>query len=301
MPSVSKLKYFVLGALFLTAIFSWYALFAESREGVLTVSFLDVGQGDAIFVESPDGNQVLIDGGPNAKVLRELAREMPFYDRFIDVIIATHPDRDHTAGLADVFSRFHSGAYFASGALSDNGMNEILDANSESSGAKKYLGRAGTRIDLGDGAVLDILFPDRDMTHIETNTSSIVAKLTYGDTSFLLTGDSPIAIEQYLAATYGEQLDVDVLKLGHHGSRTSTSDIFLTVTSPEYAITSAGKDNRYGHPHKEVTDILISHNITALNTAHHGMLVFKSDGKRVSPPFSESRRGVRYNVSRTLQ
>ncbi|MCI0542417.1 MBL fold metallo-hydrolase [bacterium] len=281
MHLASKLRYFILAGLLFTAVFSWYAVFAESREGVLTVAFLDVGQGDAIFIESPDGNQVLIDGGPNAKVLRGLAREMPFYDRFIDVVVATHPDRDHTAGLTDVFSRFQAGAYFASGAESDNGMNEILDARSKKSDAKKYIARQGTRLDLGDGAVLDILFPDRDASGMETNTSSIVAKLTYGDTSFLFTGDSPIAIEQYLAATYGEQLDVDVLKLGHHGSRTSTSEIFLSAATPEYAIISAGKDNRYGHPHKEVISFLTTRNITTFNTADAGTIVFESDGRDI--------------------
>ncbi|MCI0566546.1 MBL fold metallo-hydrolase, partial [bacterium] len=168
-----------------------------------------------------------------------------------------------------------------SGAESDNGMNEILDAGSGKSGAKKYLGRQGTRIDLGDGAVLDILFPDRDMIHAETNTSSIIVKLTYGDTSFLLTGDSPTAIEQYLAATYGEQLDVDILKLGHHGSRTSTSEIFLSATTPEYAIISSGKNNSYGHPHKEITSLLATRNITALNTADTGTVVFQSDGRSI--------------------
>lgn len=281
MPSRQKLKYFTLAILSLTALFSWYAVFAEARDGELTVVFLDVGQGDAISIESPDGNQVLIDGGPNGTVLRELAEEMPFYDRFIDVVIATHPDKDHTSGLADVFARYESGAYFASGAESDNGMNEILDERSEKSGARKYIAKQGTRIDLGGGAVLDILFPDRDMTHVETNTSSLIAKLTYGNTSFLFTGDSPQAIEEYLVSQYGDQLDVDVLKLGHHGSRTSTSEIFLAATTPEYAVISAGKDNRYGHPHKEVTDLLATRNISALNTADRSTIVFQSNGKSI--------------------
>ena len=281
MPLASAFKYCILAALALGTALSWYALLAEGRDGELTVAFLDVGQGDAIYIESPDGNQVLIDGGPNGKVLRELSREMPFYDRFIDVVLATHPDRDHAGGLADVFARFSAGAYFISGAESENGMNEILDAGSVRAGARKYFARQGTRIDLGGGAVLDILFPDRDASKMETNASSIVALLTYGGTSFLLTGDSPKAIEEYLAGRYGEQIGADVLKLGHHGSRTSTSEIFLSATAPEYAVVSAGRGNSYGHPHKEVTDLLAAHNITALNTALRGTIVFRSDGRRV--------------------
>jgi len=114
----------------------------------------------------------------------------------------------------------------------------------------------GTIIDLGDGVFLEVLFPDRDAVNFEKNLSSLVIKLIYGDNSFLLTGDSPKEIEKYLVSLDANNLDVDVLKLGHHGSKTSTTNSFLGFTSPDVAIISAGKDNRYGHPHQEVLDIL---------------------------------------------
>ena len=129
---------------------------------------------------------------------------------------------------------------------------------------------------------LNILFPDRDNEDWETNTASIVTKLTYGDTSFLLTGDSPIAIEKYLSMIDGKNLKSDVLKAGHHGSRTSTSESFASLVSPEYAVISAGKDNRYGHPHKEVLDILEKIKATILKTYELGTISFSSDGEKIN-------------------
>ena len=113
----------------------------------------------------------------------------------------------------------------------------------------------------------------------DTNTGSIVARLTYGDESFLLTGDSPQSIEEYLVGKLGGKLHTTVLKLGHHGSRTSSSEIFLSAVSPEYAIISAGKDNKYGHPHQEVTDLLAKLKISSIGTAERGTIVFKTNGE----------------------
>ena len=121
------------------------------------------------------------------------------------------------------------------------------------------------------------MLPDRDVTGFDKNLASIVAKLVYGDASFLLTGDSPKSIEEYLIAIDPAVLDVDVLKLGHHGSKTSTGEIFLGYTSPDYAIVSVGEDNSYGHPHKEVLDALDKFDIEYFETSE-GMIVFECDG-----------------------
>ena len=131
------------------------------------------------------------------------------------------------------------------------------------------------------GAFLDILFPDRDVPGLETNTASIVAKLTYGATSFLFTGDSPKSIEGYLAALEGPGLDSDVLKVGHHGSKTSTSDELLGLVSPSYAVISAGAGNRYGHPHAAVLDALSRFGVERLGTYERGTIIFKSNGTDV--------------------
>lgn len=247
----------------------------------LTVAFLDVGQGDAIYIETPGGAQMLIDGGNGTAVLRGLGTVMPFFDRSIDVVVATHPDEDHIGGLPDVFERYHVGAYLDPGVNDHSTTYEAILRAVNEAHIPYTIARRGMRIALGDGVFLDILFPDRDLSHADTNTASIVARLTYGSTSFLLTGDSPQMIEEYVVAFDGSVLKSDVLKLGHHGSRTSSSEIFLRTVQPSLAIISAGKDNRYGHPHKEVLDRLAALRIPSLSTIQEGSIILESDGHKI--------------------
>jgi len=278
-----KLKLSILVVLLLGAIFSLYAAFREERNGILTVSFLNVGQGDAIFIDAPSGNQLLIDGGPGKSVLRELSKVMPFYDRSIDVVIATHADQDHVGGLPDVLRKYKVNLFMESGVPGESSsyqeLEKIVSSTSSSegeAGTKKLLARRGMVIDLGDGAILQILFPDRDPAGMETNMASIVARLVYGENEFLLTGDSPQTIEHYLISL--GSLQSDVLKAGHHGSKTSTSAEFVSAVSPQYAVISVGKDNKYGHPNKETLDTLNNFGAKILRTDELGAIVFKSDG-----------------------
>jgi competence protein ComEC len=159
---------------------------------------------------------------------------------------------------------------------------EEAEKKIEAEGAVVTMAKRGQRFDLGDGVFLDILFPDVDISEYESNTASIVARLMYGETSFMLTGDSPKSIEEYLVLIEGENLESDVLKAGHHGSRTSTSELFLAEVSPSYAVISAGKGNSYGHPHLEVTDALFNAGVEAFNTADRGHIVFWSDGENLT-------------------
>ena len=272
----------LLGFFALVTFFVWYAVMAEERGGLLTVAFLDVGQGDAIFIESPSGKQILIDAGPNKKVLRELAKQMPFYDRTIDMAVLTHPDSDHIGGFPAVLEAYAVGVILKSEVNCQNKICEALDGQIEEQDIEEKIARRGMLIDLDDGVHLEVLFPDRDATNFETNLASIVLKLVYGDDSFLLMGDSPKAIEEYLISLDADGLEVDVLKLGHHGSRTSTSDFFVGFANPELAIISAGENNRYGHPHPEVLDILEKFEVKVLRTGRDGTVIVTSDGKSLS-------------------
>ncbi len=277
---MKNFKHYFLGALFLITVFVWYAVFAETRSD-LTIAFLDVGQGDAIFIEAPNGNQLLLDAGPNKKVLRELAKLMPFYDRSIDMLIESHPDADHIGGFVGVARRYDAALVMEPGVNSGSAAYRELNKIIKEKNIRKVLARRGMRINMGDGVYIEILFPDRDVSGLETNAASVVARVIYGKTSFLLTGDSPKAVEEHLVSLPG-RLKSDVLKIGHHGSRTSASEVFFGSVSPEYAVISSGAGNRYGHPHQETLDMLSRFEIPVLRADKLGTIVMKSDGENIT-------------------
>lgn len=275
----------VAGVLFLgiVTITIWFQVlvFSPSNQE-LKVVFFDVGQGDAIFIEAPNGRQLLIDGGVSSNVLlRELGRVMSFWDRSLDVVLATHPDRDHIGGLPDVLRRFAVDSVIESGAKSDTDLDELLLQLTGVEGAKHLIARRGQRLWLDEtaGVYVDILYPDQDVSEFpDTNDASIVARLVYGETEFLFTGDAPKEVEEYLVWLDSTEVKADVLKVGHHGSKTSTSDFFLGWVDPEFAVISAGRDNSYGHPHQEVLETLEKFEIDILSTAEEGRIEFVSDG-----------------------
>jgi len=278
---LKNLQFWLLAALLVANMFIWYAIWTEENGGVLTVAFLDVGQGDAIFIEAPNGNQLLIDGGPTKGVLTELSKLMPLYDRSIDVVIATHPDKDHIGGLIEVLERYEVDVVLRSGAENDTGVYHVLNGSIEREDALEILARRGQRLVLDDGVFLDILFPDRDVTDFDPNDASVVARLVYGETTFLFTGDAPKSIEEYLASLGDDAVESDVLKVGHHGSKTSSSEYFLAAVLPQIAVISAEQDSRYGHPHAEVLEALEAYKAEVVETSKLGTIVFTSDGKRL--------------------
>jgi len=275
-------KWYFLVALFLANVLVWYAIFTEERNGILTVAFLDVGQGDAIFIEAPNGNQMLIDGGPNQAVLKALGDVMPYYDRSIDIVLATHPDKDHIGGLPGVLERYDVSFFVDPGAKAETGVYEALMEAVFMEGGEYVLARRGTNLFLDDDVYLSILFPDREVAGMKPNDASIIARLTYGEVDFLLSGDAPKKIEEFVANLDANHLNVEVMKIGHHGSKTSTSELFVGLASPLFAVISLGKDNSYGHPHKEVLDTLSRFRIPTLRTDEEGTIIFKSDGEKIS-------------------
>ncbi len=282
MRSSSKFVAFLLALLVLVLGCIAYAIAHEDRGGLLTVSFLDVGQGDAIFIDAPSGRQVLIDGGPNAQVLRALSREMPWYDRHIDVVLATHPDADHIGGLVDVLERYKVDTIVRSSAEGDTALAETFDSLATSGRYATFFAERGHILDLGEGAQLEILFPDRPVPGLEANVGCVVARLTYGDTAFMLPCDTPDEIELYLARLGRDRLKADVLKAAHHGSKTSSAAAFVGAVSPAYAVFSRGCENSYGHPHPDVVATFERFEISTLDTCEEGTITFVSDGQTVS-------------------
>ena len=278
---LKKSRFIALLSLTILTIIVWLSVWQIQPKNHVRVSFLDVGQGDAILLTASNGNQILIDGGRDKRVLSKLSREMPFFDRSIDVVIATHPDADHIGGLPKVLVRYNTGVFLESGAQSDSTTDSELKRIIGRTKKELLQARGGMVVSMGDGSYLQILFPDRDVSGLDTNDASIVAKYVFGDTCFLLTGDSPIKIEDYLVSLYGESLSCDVLKVGHHGSNTSTGEKFLNAVSPQMAIISAGKDNSYGHPHAEVVERLRQKDVEILNTAETGTIRIKANTERL--------------------
>jgi len=249
----------------------------------LKVSFLNIGQGDSVFIEGPTGIQMLIDAGPPDKsVLRELGSVMPLFDRSIDAVVETHPDQDHLGGIPDVFERYQVGTFLEPRIPNDTKATKAVVLAVEKSGVKDIVARRGMRLILGGGAYADILFPDRDVPKIETNTGSIVMRVVYGDTSFLLNGDSPQVIEKYLVLTDGKKLQSTVLKAGHHGSKSSSASEFLKAVNPEYGVYSRGCDNKYGHPSPTVVQLFASLKISTFDTCIEGRITFVSNGENLT-------------------
>lgn len=276
-----NLHWWIFGLLAAATLLIWYTVAAEDRGGKLTVTFLDIGQGDGIFIESPTGNQMMIDGGPGAIVLRELGKVMPFYDRTIDMLMVSNPDKDHMGGFLDVFRSYHVASVMEPGTVGASAEAKALEEEIGAHHTPHLLARRGQVIDLGGGAHFDVFFPDRDVSGMTTNAGSIMGRLVYGNTSIMFTGDAPQAIEHYLDSLDGRKLRSDVLKVGHHGSRTSTSPEFVGYVSPAYAVISDGVGNKYGHPHQETLDTLNQFGVKVLRTDLQGRIVMTSDGETV--------------------
>lgn len=275
-----------LSHLVLLLILSVFALsthsYANQKDGLLKVYFFDVGQGDSAFIETPSGHQILIDGGPGNRVLSKLGEVMPFYDKDIDIVIMTHPDADHATGLVEVLGRYDVKNIVYSDIINDKDLYKAWEDAVALEGAKVIDPFAGRTIDIGDGANLEFVYPlssavGKTIKEGETNNISAVAMLRYKDLEILLTGDLEIKGERAIMLK-GFNIDADVLKVGHHGSKGSTSEEFVSAVSPEVAIIQVGAKNRYGHPTEEVLERLNNYGIKYYRNDIDGDVKLVSDG-----------------------
>ncbi|MFA6050144.1 MAG: MBL fold metallo-hydrolase [Candidatus Paceibacterota bacterium] len=275
-----KVCYLALSTLVFLSLSFIFISHSASRAGFLRVTFLNVGQGDAIFIETPNGAQFVVDGGPGNTILSELPHVMPFFDRTIDGIMITNPDTDHYAGFLETLSRYNVGIVVESGTISKTSTYASLEKMITEQKIPKTIAKRGQKIvlDAESGVYIEILFPDRDVSNLSTNDGSIIAKLVYKNTSMMLQGDAPEKIETYLLSL-GDDLNADILKTGHHGSKTSSAFEYVKAVSPQYAVISSGGKNRYGHPHQEVLETLKDLNVSVLRTDTEGRVTFISDGQ----------------------
>lgn len=254
----------------------------EVGRKVLTVAFLNIGQGDAIFIEAPNGNQVLLDAGKNTEILQQLSGVMHFYDRTLDVVAYTHPDLDHVGGIPLVLERYKVEKIMYPTISATSSIIELIRNLEKNEGAEIIYPKQTDRfiLDSQKNIYFDVLWPNPNIKAKDTNDSSMIIRLVYGETEFMLTGDASKAIEQNVLDAYGTQIESDVLKAGHHGSKTSTDQEFVSAIKPRYTIISAGKDNSYGHPHADTIATLKSASTTILYT-WDGPVIFTSDGKGI--------------------
>jgi competence protein ComEC len=279
-PSIPLL----LGGPLVIALLSWLAVL-QLPDGRLHVAFLDVGQGDAILITSPDGRQILVDGGPSPSALTSaLGHEMPFWDRSLDLVVMTHPDADHITGLVEVLDRYRVEAWLDSGQPSIDALYTECIARLEENAVAHHQVRTGDRLELGPGIVLEVVHPPSESlpsTAASDNNGSLVLRLVWEDAEFLLTGDIEMEVERLLLGS-GQPIRADVLKVAHHGSGGSTTADFLSAVDPRYAILSVGSDNRFGHPHPAVLDRLDAYqNLSVLRTDELGTVEFVTDGHRL--------------------
>ena len=283
MRFLKKKLIWLVSALILAVGLVGFNLFSSSAsEDKLVVAFLDVGQGDAIFIETPNGIQALIDGGGSNRVMLELGSMMPFGDQTLDLIIATHPDKDHIGGLIPVLENYEVEKILESPIETDTKVFGLLkDAISKEQGGRVFA-EAGDIIwlDQPRGIYLKILSVGG--VGKKTNEAAIVAELHYGETEFLLTADIGALTEAELMKNWGAEIDTDILKVAHHGSRYSTTSEFLELASPAIAVISAGAKNPYGHPHKDMLGRLEKLKIPVLGTYSEGTIIFESDGETIS-------------------
>lgn len=299
-----RIGYLICGGL--TGCVLLFSVLATLPDGRLHIVFCDVGQGDAIYVRFADGRDMLVDGGPDAKVLGCLGRHMPFWDKTINIVVLTHPQKDHAGGLVPVFERYTVEYFLKSDVDNDiASYNKLLDLISTKNTQAKLVDR-GQTVTIGSTSLL-ALWPSKTQlalgarlaaraaratqagvnsderilgvsTNIELNDYSVVLWLKYGSFDALFTGDADSRVQQDLATNGLAIKDLEVLKVPHHGSRTAMTLDFLDDLKPKLAVISVGKNN-YGHPSEELLETLETRAIPVRRTDRDGDIEVISDGK----------------------
>ncbi|PIU15890.1 MBL fold metallo-hydrolase [bacterium (Candidatus Gribaldobacteria) CG08_land_8_20_14_0_20_39_15] len=264
--------------LILANVFVWQFIFFLNND--FSITFFDVGQGDSFFIETPQGHQILIDGGPGNRVLTKLGKAMPFWDRTLDLVILTHPESDHLSGLLEVLKRYQIKNILWSGVERSAGIFEQWQEVLKEEKAKVVFAQAGQKIRAGKVSG-DVLFPLKNLSgqffDRGVNETSVVVLFNFQNNRFLFTGDIGKKEEKALL-DIGCNLKADVLKVAHHGSKYSSSLEFLRAVLPQMAVISCGANNTYGHPSKEVLNSLQEFAINVLRTDQKGDIIITSDG-----------------------
>lgn len=287
----------IMAGLALTAFLTLATAYQMSKPAFLEVNFFDVGQGDSIFIQTPERHQIIMDGGPNSLVLEKLSKEMPFWDRTIDLMVLTHPEKDHISGLLDVLERYDVENVLWTGVARNSAEFREWQRLLEKEGANIVFARSGQKI----------LFPGRDREEIameilnptvsmegkevrDSNETSVVCRLSFGSSSFLFTGDISKSTEKRIVEK-NTNIQSDVLKVAHHGSKYSSDEGFIGKVFPEIAVIQSGKGNSYGHPSPEILAVLEKYGISILRTDINKDIKIICDSQFLKPSQEASKEG----------
>ena len=281
----------ILIGLLIVALIVWFLVLNQRPGRILEMDFLNVGQGDAILIKTPKGQTVLIDGGPDNKVLEKLGKYLTPLQKRIDLIILTHPHTDHISGLIEVLRRYDIGLVILSGAeIKTDVYAEFLKAT-KTNNVQILIAEAGQAIHFDKNLEFDIISPDKNLSSLvfnkksesfgtggnDVNDASIVGKLIYNNFSIMFMGDATSKIENQLLA-YGDNLKSDILKVGHHGSKYSSFTNFLKIVAPKAGIIEVGAKNFYGHPSQAALSRLGMFNVNIFRTDQNGDIRVLSNG-----------------------
>ena len=254
-------------------------IFQSRYLGKLRIIACDVGQGDGILIITPKGKQAVIDGGPGSKIIDCLSSKMPFWDRTVEMMVLTHPQKDHMEGLLTILARYKVKTVIFSGVKNNSALYQAWLGALNGENAKVYNPRAGDRLVL-DRVAIDVLWPSfakasewQANLPSDLNETSIVLRVIRDKFCVYLTGDIPKETLETLI-----DKPCQVLKLSHHGSKTGTNQAIIDLAKPAVAIIQVGK-NSFGHPHKEVLDLLQSIGVKILRNDTNGIIEIESDGK----------------------
>ncbi|MGP1488815.1 MAG: ComEC/Rec2 family competence protein [Peptoanaerobacter stomatis] len=278
-----SLKQKIIIILLLTSII--YTLYQKLQDiynpsSTLQVHFIDVGQGDSTLIITPDKKTILIDAGDEQHSSRTTGYIKSQGIEKLDLVIATHPDADHIGGMDKIIKNFDIGMFSMPLVSKDTKQYKEIKKELKNKKLKNKPLYTGDGLSIGKDIKLQILSPQKNKTYSDTNEYSIVVRLLYKEVSFLFMADATMENEIAIINDF-DDIRADVLKLGHHGSSTSTSDYFLGKVNPSIGVISCGKNNKYGHPHKEVMNLLEKYNIIIFRTDKQGSIVLKSDGYKI--------------------
>lgn len=271
-------------SLFLVTIFLADILIAgiiwnEFKPQPLLFYVFDVGQGDGLMIRTPGRQTIVVDGGYDNQIIYKLGQYLPFYERTIDLLVLSHPDADHLAGLVETLRRYDVKNILANNVEHKSATYAEWREEIYKSGINYLEAGVVKEIKIDNNLILSILYPVEIISGAvkEVNATSIIFAIEYGDSSILLTGDTTKEVEKFLVSQ-NKLSQFDVLKVAHHGSDTSSDQSFLETIKPKLAIISSGRDNKYGHPHQAVLDRFIALGISYINTAVQGDIVVAING-----------------------